>query len=176
MKRILSAVALGAGAVLIGACGNGSASAPANGDAAAQQEQASNELELTAEQVIAEIVARVPEATPSVVFTPATDPNDLLGRPNGYTSKASFNDTRIDPETLGGLDEGDVDFGGSVEVFASEDAARKRMDYIQAVLGSDSPFGAEYDYVRGGVLLRVTGTLTPDQAAAYEAALSGIER
>ncbi len=132
---------------------------------------------LTAEQVVAEITQRVPEATPSVVFTPATDPNDLLGRPNGYTSKASFNDTRIDPETLGGLEEGGVEFGGSVEVFASEDAARKRMDYIQAVLAAAPPIlgGSEYDYVRGGVLLRVTGTLTPDQAATYEAALSGIE-
>ena len=68
-----------------------------------------------------------------------------------------------------------VDFGGTVEVFEDEDAATKRMEYLQAVLGSDTPFGTEYDYVRGPVLLRVIGALTPDQAAAYEAALGEIE-
>jgi len=172
--RALLAAAVAALAVFVGACG--STTEPATTGGTTQQEQAPGEFdELTAEQVVAEIARQVPEATPSVVFTAATDPNDLLGRPNGYVSKASFTDTRIDQATLEGLEPGAVDFGGTVEVFEDEDAATKRMEYIQAVLGSDTPFGTEYDYVRGPVLLRVIGTLTPDQAAAYEAALDAIE-
>ena len=171
-KRTLLTAAVATLAVFLGACAT---TEPAT-TGGTQQEQAPAEFdELTAEQVVAEIAARVPEAEPSVVFTAATDPNDLLGRPNGYISKASFTDTRIDQATLEGLEPGSIDFGGTVEVFEDEDAATKRMEYIQAVLGSDTPFGTEYDYVRGPVLLRVIGTLTTDQAAAYEAALDAIE-
>jgi hypothetical protein len=32
-------------------------------------------------------------------------------------------------------------------------------------------FGTEYDYVRGTVLVRVTGNLTPTKAKEYKAAL-----
>ncbi len=172
MKRILSAVALGAAVMVTGACTGGPSEPAATGGG--QPEQTPGTLELTAGQLVEQLAQRMPEAAPSVVFTAETDPNDLLGRPNGYVSKASFTDTRIDQETLTGFEEGDVDFGGSVEVFEDEDAATKRMEYIQAVLGSDTPFGTEYDYVRGPVLLRVIGTLTPDQAAAYETALGAI--
>jgi len=108
--RALLAAAVAALAVFVGACG--STTEPATTGGTTQQEQAPGEFdELTAEQVVAEIARQVPEATPSVVFTAATDPNDLLGRPNGYVSKASFTDTRIDQATLEGLEPGAVDFG-----------------------------------------------------------------
>ena len=46
------------------------------------------------------LTAKVPSATPSLVFTAENDPNHLLGRPNGYTSKASFTDSRITGDDL----------------------------------------------------------------------------
>lgn len=106
-----------------------------------------------------------------IVYTAATDPNHLLGRPNGYDSKASFTDTRIKPSDS---TQGNVDAGGSVEVFAAAADAQARKTYIQAAEKSAPIVGTEYDYVTGRVLLRVSSVLTPDQAQQYEAALAGI--
>lgn len=86
---------------------------------------------LTAEQVVTELAKRLPAVTPGVVFTAETDPNRLLGRPAGYLSKASFTDSRISAEEVTGTDEGAVERGGSVEVFADEQGAQRRMQFIQ---------------------------------------------
>ena len=38
----------------------------------------------------------LPSVSKSVELTESTDPNDMLGRPNGYTSKIAVTDSRID--------------------------------------------------------------------------------
>ena len=55
-----------------------------------------------------------------IVYTEETDPNDLLGRPGQYTSKAAFTDTRVDESDLVATPKWDVARGGSVEVFETE--------------------------------------------------------
>lgn len=127
----------------------------------------------TAEQVMRDLVARVEHAKPGVVFTAETDPNDLLGRPGGYTSKATFVDTRVAPGEVVDDRPGSVDLGGSIEVFVNADDAQARAEYVGAITRSVPAF-AEYQYRSGAVLLRVSGQLTPDQAAAYETALAQI--
>jgi hypothetical protein len=97
-------------------------------------------------------------------YTPTTDPNKLLGRPGQYRGKATFRDRRVKGET-----ELAVDAGGSVETFASKSDAKRRYDFVSA-LGKTALF-AEYDYLEGTVLLRVSHNLTPAQAKAYERAL-----
>jgi len=109
-------------------------------------------------------------ATLSVTFDESSDPNKLLGRPGGYTSKTAFTDDRVKAP---GAKKGDLTLGGSVEVFASEDEAEKRAEYVKTIAAS-SPMFAEYTYLRGTVVLRVSKELTPTDAAAYEAALSKI--
>lgn len=47
------------------------------------------------------------------------------------------------------------------------------MDDIQS-FGKQTPILAEYDYVAGGVLVRVSKQLTPTQAKEYETALAAI--
>ncbi len=128
---------------------------------------------LTAEQVVAQLAQRVPTATSGVVFTAETDPNKLLGRPNGYTSKASFTDSRVRSEDVIDTREGAVDPGGSVEVFTDEQAAQNRLKFIQT-LTAGIPAFTEYGYVAGPVLVRVSKSLTPEQAAEYEKALAEI--
>lgn len=49
-------------------------------------------------------------------------------------------------------------------------AAQARETYIQGILKADPMLGAEYDYVVGDVLVRVSQYLTPAQAQAYQAA------
>lgn len=128
----------------------------------------------TAEEITTALAGKVASVKLTKVFTAADDPNKLLGRPNGYSSKSAFTDTRI-PVT-GEVEltkENDTLRGGGVEVFADEAAAKSRMEYIQS-FGKATPMLAEYDYVHGGVLLRVSKQLTPDQAKEYETALAAI--
>jgi len=98
------------------------------------------------------------------VWTAATDENQLLGRPGGYTSAATVTDKRLpcpdkaDPGT---------DCGATVEVFPTDDEAVRRSEYIQSILGGGGILGTEYHYFAATALLRVTGQLTPDQAKVY---------
>ena len=121
---------------------------------------------MDAKQVIISLAEKIGSAKSATVYTADTDPNNLLGRPGGYTSKADFTDDRAKPK----LDD-EVQNGGSVEVFEDSAAAEGRAKSIADILKAAKIFGTEYHYVSGGVLLRVSGALTPDQAAEYEAAL-----
>lgn len=103
----------------------------------------------------------------AAVYRAADDPNHLLGRPGGYTSKVAFVDTRLtDP----GGQPGDVVNGGGIEVFASTGDATARDKYVSGIAKSVA-FLSEYDYQSGRVLLRLSHLLTPTQAAAYQHAL-----
>ena len=126
-------------------------------------------IALTAGQVTRALQARGLPVTGIEVLTAASDPNHLLGRPGEYTSKTEFADSRITGEAGQG-----VAAGGSVEVFAGHAGAVRRARYIQAIVQADPALGAEYDYVAGAVLLRVSGQLTPAQARRYKTALAAI--
>jgi hypothetical protein len=125
----------------------------------------------SAEEVLQELKDRELPVGESVAYTAKNDPNDLLGRPNQYTSKVMFKDTRLNPDPM--AKEFDVQNGGSIEVFEDEDDAIARAKYLKTLTKSFSPL-AEYSYRRGTVLLRLSHRLTPDQAAEYEDALKDI--
>ncbi len=95
------------------------------------------------------------------VYDENTDPNKLLGRPNGYLSKAEFTDSRVKTEKA-----------GSVEVFEDANGAEARAEYIQAL--GKTPMLAEYTYVKGNVVVRVDKAMAPSDAKAYEDALNEI--
>lgn len=103
-----------------------------------------------------------------VTVTEDNDPNDKIGRPNGYTSAAVIYDSTV-------ADCGDdlgVDCGATIEVFATPEAAKERSEYIQG-LQKDAPMlGSEYNYLNGPALLRVSGDIKPTVAAEYEAAFA----
>ena len=124
---------------------------------------------LTAAQVTRALKARGLPVTSIEILTAADDPNHLLGRPGEYTSKTEFADSRITGEAGQG-----VAAGGSVEVFSDHAGAVRRARYIQAIVQAAPALGAEYDYVAGAVLLRVSGQLTPAQARRYKKALAAI--
>jgi hypothetical protein len=101
------------------------------------------------------------------VYTAETDPNGLMGRPLQYIAKANFRDTRIQPMFQ------EIDFadGGSLEIFATPEDAQARYDYVMGVI-RETPSLSHYLYLEGTVLLRISGTLTPDEAAVYGDALT----
>jgi hypothetical protein len=128
---------------------------------------------LNAKQVAAKLKTAGIPLKVLVNYTTETDPNHLMGRPGGhYTSKLMFADSRVKAEDVRFAERYALERGGSIEVFGSAADAHARSDDIQrkikAVGGLVPP---EYNYFRGGVLVRVTGNLTPSQAKTYERAL-----
>ncbi|KAB1986334.1 hypothetical protein [Streptomyces triticiradicis] len=157
---------------LLTACGNAPSNTPAD---AHEPARASTRADghLTAGAAFRSLSARVRTATPTGTVTAENDPNHLLGRPGEYTSKVTFSDSWVQASQVTGADPGAVERGGAVEVFADASDARARAEYIRGIAES-SPALAEYDYVHGPVLVRVSRYLTPKQAAQYESAAAGL--
>lgn len=127
---------------------------------------------LTANQVAKALKARGQSVKSIVVYNENNDPNKKLGRPGQYTSKVNFTDPRAkNGQPSGGKDVVD---GGSVEVFDNASDAMARGAYIQTVTRGMQILGSEYDFIAGGVLLRLSGNLTPSAARKYATALTAI--
>jgi hypothetical protein len=125
---------------------------------------------LTAEQVAIRLAGAGLPLRTTVVYTAANDPDNLLGRPGGYTSKIAFADPRIGRDRVAGTDTDAIERGGSIEVYPDVAAASARVDYLRTV-SSASPRLAEYTYLQAGVVLRLSRHLTQDAAAGYEGTL-----
>jgi hypothetical protein len=99
-----------------------------------------------------------------------TDPNNLLGRPNGYVSRASADLPGGDTSA----DKYDVARGLVVEVFADADGAKDRADYIATIQKGSPVLGSEWQYITpGGTgLVRVGGKVKPSLAKKVEAAVA----
>ncbi|MGI8404926.1 MAG: VWA domain-containing protein [Thermomicrobiales bacterium] len=104
-----------------------------------------------------------------VAYTAETDTNKLLGRPGQYIGKVNFIITSITSESTSY----NIADGGSIEVFENAAQAKSRGDYVATVTQSTPQF-AEYDFLEGTVLLRLSSSLTPDQAEVYKMALKEI--
>lgn len=95
--------------------------------------------ELTAEQVVQQLAQRIPTIKVTAIYTADTDPNELLGRPGGYTSKANFADSRVSLEAINELmPPDDMERGGTVEVFATDDNVKSREGYLAGLVESGS--------------------------------------
>lgn len=127
-----------------------------------------SEVSLTSSEYIDKLKTSGQPIGVVVNYTADTDPNELLGRPNQYTSKTNFADT-----TLEQSDSNDP-IGGSVEVFESKSDAEKRKKYIDSI-GKEMPQVVEYSYINGTALLRLDKSLTPEQAKKYEDAFMAIK-
>ncbi|MGW3690312.1 hypothetical protein [Streptomyces sp. NPDC005125] len=116
-----------------------------------------------------EIAKAVPTTKLTQTVTAENDENHLLGRPGQYTSKIAFSDSRIKGDDAAMYKTGDIELGGSIEVFPDAASAKARATYIQTVT-KGMPALAEYDYPVGAVVVRVSRYLTPTQAGEYETA------
>lgn len=106
--------------------------------------------------------------TDVIPLTAETDDNKLLGRPNQYTSKADFIDSRYPGEE--GLEQ-----ISTVEVFANEEDAVARQKYVEEVTKA-APFLTQYIFREGSTVLRLDKALSPDHAKEYGAALANLKR
>jgi hypothetical protein len=110
-----------------------------------------------------------------IVYNAVTDPNHLLGRQGGYTSKVAWQDERAIAAGAGKpvpSDRGGTEFGGGIEVFPTVAAAAQRLAYLKSF---QPPLGEGYDYQSGTAILRLSNYLTPGQAHVYRAAFAAAE-
>ncbi|MGV4980967.1 hypothetical protein ACVB8X_29570 [Streptomyces sp. NRAIS4] len=173
MRHTITTAAAAAALLLLSACSNSKSATSTDNAAKPAKPAAAASGKLTARDAFTKLSGQVKAAKLSGTVTAENDPNRLLGRPGQYTSKVTFTDSRIKTSDVEGTKQGDVERGGAVEVFAGSSDAQSRAKYIQAVTKS-MPALAEYDYVHGTVLVRVSHDLTPKQAAAYKTAADGL--
>lgn len=119
-------------------------------------------------QDIVDALAALPTSGKVSQLTEDNDSNNLLGRPNGYSAAWVIN---VDGATCSNGP--GVDCGAVVEVWPDEQSANDRKDYIQGILKKSPMLGTEYDVVRDGWLLRVSGQVKPSVEKKYEAAFTG---
>lgn len=100
-------------------------------------------------------------------FTAENDPNHLLGRQNGYSSKVSLQDSRL--PTGDPVNNSSTDGGAAIEFYPDEAGAAQRLSYLKAI---GPPLGDGYDYLAGTAVLRLSDRLTPDQATQYNQAFT----
>lgn len=123
--------------------------------------------------VAKELKRSIKKVTEVREITEDNDVNDLIGRPNGYTSAAVLVDSRI--ELPCDKKEPSARCGAKVEVWKSAEDAERRSEYIQTVTKEAGMLGSEYNYLDGAVLLRVAGEIKPTAAKKYEAAFEALD-
>ena len=114
------------------------------------------------------IASGVP-ATIAFTYTAENDPNKLLGRQGGYTSKVSLQDSRL-PKVTDFLSESasSIDGGAAIECYPNSSGAQDRYQELKGFQGGI--LGDGYDYVSGSCVLRLSKDLTPTQASQYQKA------
>lgn len=160
MKKILSIILLSVLTLGLFSCGGSG-------------ESTKKEKPLTSDQIVQKMKDDYSlPITQELTYTEETDENGLLGRPDQYTSKTSWNDENDVDEVQMCNDYPDDDYRDcTVEVFENKSDARERQEYIESVWEDGGLLHQDqYIYRAGTALLRVTYQITPDQAAAYEKA------
>lgn len=181
MHRIASAAAIAALIASIAGCSSGSTSNGSTSNVSVAQQPPSvaattgavtEKAPLDAQAIIDQLRAAGLGLTGIAVQTENDDPNHLLGRPGGYTSRASA-------DLPGGDEAGDkysVDRGLVVEVFGRADLAQRRSDYIKGLQSASPILGTEWHYRTsdGSALVRVSGNVKPSLAKKVEAAVAAL--
>ncbi|MEX5709508.1 hypothetical protein AB1484_14625, partial [Parafrankia sp. FMc6] len=126
----------------------------------------------TAEQVAILLANQGLPLRTTVVYTAQNDPDRLLGRPGGYSSRLAFTDERISASEIAGAPADAIERGGAIEVFVDPASAAGRGAALRAPAGGDLP--KEYTYVRGTIVLRLSLILPEEMAAGYETALAAV--
>lgn len=121
----------------------------------------------TATEIANALKAKIPQITKVTTVTEETDVNNMIGRPGQYTSAAWITDNRGKPGETG------VDGGAVVETFETAEDMNARAKYI-ADVSKGIGILAEYHYMTGTSLVRVSGKLTPTQSKAYKDAVAAL--
>jgi hypothetical protein len=168
---LVTALAAGAGGYLVRDTGGVPALADAAGPTTAPTGTGDPTTEpdagqaLDAKAVFDRLVGQgLPIANP-VPVDDSTDPNELLGRPGGYTSRLSFSLPCGDPDA----DQYGIGRGGIIEVFATASDAGERLNFIRST--DRRSRHDERQYRAGPVLVRLADCVNRSLANEFEGAV-----
>jgi len=114
-------------------------------------------IKVTAQSIVNELKTKESRCMTNItVTTAANDENKLLGRPNQYTEKITWNDNRAT----------DTDNECTIEVFNNKEDATARYKYVTTV-DKTLQFAVQYITQKNNAVLRIEGALTPAQAKEY---------
>ena len=120
------------------------------------------QLKITAptEEFVIERLNQVASVANIAAVTEENDPNGNLGKAGGYTAQVFFSSPLLRTETIAGnsLINRGTDAGGSIEVYATVEAAEDRNTYLAAFDGTIFDSGAHK--VVGTMIVRVSTNLT----------------
>lgn len=123
------------------------------------------------EAFIIERIKDIDTITGYAGVTEDNDPNGMLNKPGGYTATVYFASSQIKEKDRMWLDgtiiENGTDGGGSIEVYATEEDAQKRCEYLSQFDGTVTASGSHT--VVGTVLVRTSDQLTASQQKELEA-------
>lgn len=105
----------------------------------------------------------LPQVDKVTAVTEDNDPNNLLGRPNGYLAAAVISDSRLTQRQSGF----GVGWGAMIEEYPDPGGAQRRADYIAGIASAAPMLANEWDHVHDRWLLRVSGDLKPSAHAGY---------
>lgn len=173
MRRIVITAFVAAAVLGVAGC-SGSSSDASNGQAsdAPSRTEETKAGPKTAAQIADVMAANLPSVVKHEDLTEDTDTNDLLGRPNGYTSATVLFDKAGDCLNGNGAssefaDGPGVSCGATIEVFATDAKAKARSEYLANF--ADTGLANEYDTLLGTAFLRVDGAVKPSVAEQYAA-------
>ncbi|WP_237389791.1 hypothetical protein [Bacillus sp. USDA818B3_A] len=141
-----------------------------------------------AEEIIAYFKEKNGNIAYTKIYNEENDPNELLGRPGGYIGKVDFIDSGVEEKFIEGLlikdkvllesvkremrEDFKVKYGGSIEVFDNKKDAKKRFEYVTTTAQESGGAFTEYGYLHKNIFLRLSKSLTPAQAEAYDQILT----
>jgi hypothetical protein len=143
IRRTVLAVAVYAAVLSLAACSSSGGAPTATDSAGVVAPAEATSGSKSADGVTKTLTEKIPTVKLFKTYTAEDDPNHLLGRPNGYSSKTAFSDSRVKADDVEYTKEDAVERGGSVEVFADEAGATARMNFIQSVAKGMSAVGGQ---------------------------------
>ena len=178
MKKILVIISLG---LLITACSNADnntveqnqPASDASNDTSTISENTKDTNNRTPEEIINAFKDAGLPIGEVIIHDSKSDPNNLLGRPDGYIASAHFEDKTVDQiEPLSDDDE-NLPLGGSIEIWPSQEGAQKRLDYMLKIdeVMNLQPL-KQYRYLNDNILLRLEYEILPEDAEKYEEVLN----
>lgn len=118
----------------------------------------------TAMQLAHQVKSKISKVQQVVHITEDNDPNNLIGRPNGYIDGAILYIKGAPQDDFG------VAEGAFIEIWPTGTAAEARANYIQKIEKAAPTLGSEYDTVHGRALLRVDQSIKPSYEKRIKAA------
>ena len=124
------------------------------------------------EQFVIERLTGLPNVVAIEAVTEGNDPNGKLGKAGGYTATVYFSSDLVDQSSVYRTEGhtyvvgGGCDGGGAVEVFATEEDAQRRNEYLAILDGGLLASGSHAVY--GTCVVRTSDLLAASQQKALE--------